>query len=111
MKISAKAFLGILLITVLASCENKSNQSNIEQDDRFIKFRDYFIESLWRISPSSAIYAGYHKYDSLLIAPSAENRERIVSEYKALGDSIKSFDEKKLSELNRIDLWMMRDQV
>ena len=111
MKNNRIPLLGIILITLFASCGNKTASKTNEEDAHFERFRDYFVESLWKISPSDAIYAGYHKFDSILIAPSAENREFAIKEYKALGDSIKMFDEKKLNELNRIDLWMMRDKV
>jgi len=111
MKINRITLLGILIISLLASCGSKKSPSVDSEDARFGKFRDYFIESLWRISPSEAIFSGNHKYDNVLIAPTAENRTKSLADYTSLGDSIKSFDEKKLSELNRIDLWMMKDKI
>ena len=83
MKNNRIPLLGIVLITLLASCGNKTAPKTNEVDAHFERFRDYFVESLWKISPSDAIYAGYHKYDSILIAPSAENREFAIKEYKA----------------------------
>ncbi len=111
MKINRIPLIAIVMISFFASCSNNSVKKSENEDAHFENFRDYFVESLWRISPSDAIYAGYHKYDSLLAAPTAENRQLALNEYKSLADSIKSFDEKKLSELNRIDLWMMRDKI
>lgn len=99
----------VIIITILNGCSSKIQENS--SDASFEKFREYYVESLWKISPSSAIYAGYHKYDSLLIIPNEENKKNTISYYNALMDSLKKFDESKLSDLNKIDLWMMRDNI
>lgn len=99
----------VIIITILNGCSSKKHENS--SDASFEKFREYYVESLWKISPSSAIYAGYHKYDSLLIIPNEENKKNTISYYNALMDSLKQFDESKLSDLNKIDLWMMRDNI
>ncbi len=107
-----KQIVGIFAIASLlfTSCSSPKTAGNGD-DARFEKFRDYYVNDLWKISPSSAIYAGYHNYDSILIAPTTQNRELADKAYEGLLDSLKGFDEQKLSDLNRIDLWMMRDNL
>lgn len=100
----------VISITVFTSCNSKKVATNSD-DSRFEKFREFYVNELWKISPSSAIYAGFHNYDSLLIAPTTQNRELADKAYEALLDSLKGFDEHKISDLNRIDLWMMRDNL
>jgi uncharacterized protein (DUF885 family) len=99
----------VIAIAIFSGCSPKKAAES--RDKAFESFRDYYVESLWKISPSSAIYAGYHKYDSLLIIPNEENKKNTIAYYNALMDSIKLFDESKLSDLNKIDLWMMRDNI
>jgi len=99
-------YISIFLV-LLTSCTTKKTDNSIDKD--FDNFKNYYVESLWKISPSSAIYAGFHKYDSLLIAPSQENRSIAVAQYKSLLDSLNAYDENQLSESNKIDLWMMKD--
>jgi len=99
-------YISIFLV-LLTSCTTKKTDNSIDKD--FDNFKNYYVESLWKISPSSAIYAGFHKYDSLLIAPSQENRSIAVAQYKSLLESLNAYDENQLSESNKIDLWMMKD--
>ena len=101
-------YISIFLV-LLTSCTTKKTDNSIDKD--FDNFKNYYVESLWKISPSSAIYAGFHKYDSLLIAPSQENRSIAVAQYKSLLDSLNAYDESQLSESNKIDLWMMKDNT
>jgi uncharacterized protein (DUF885 family) len=100
----------VIVVIILNGCSSNKKQ-DASNDASFEKFREYYVESLWKISPSSAIYAGYHKYDSLLIIPNDDNKKKTISYYNALMDSLKQFDESKLSDLNKIDLWMMRDNI
>jgi uncharacterized protein (DUF885 family) len=100
----------VIVVIILNGCSSNKKQE-ASNDASFEKFREYYVESLWKISPSSAIYAGYHKYDSLLIIPNDDNKKKTISYYNALMDSLKQFDESKLSDLNKIDLWMMRDNI
>jgi len=101
-------YISIFLV-LLTSCTTKKTDNSIDKD--FDNFKNYYVESLWKISPSSAIYAGFHKYDSLLIAPSQENRSIAVAQYKSLLDSLNAYNENQLSESNKIDLWMMKDNT
>jgi uncharacterized protein (DUF885 family) len=100
----------VVVVVILNGCSSNKKQE-ASNDASFEKFREYYVESLWKISPSSAIYAGFHQYDSLLIIPNDENKKNTISYYNALMDSLKQFDESKLSDLNKIDLWMMRDNI
>jgi len=101
-------YISIFLV-LLTSCTTKKTDNSIDKD--FDNFKNYYVETLWKISPSSAIYAGFHKYDSLLIAPSQENRSIAVAQYKSLLDSLNAYNENLLSESNKIDLWMMKDNT
>ncbi len=77
----------------------------------FKSFEDRFILEFWKQNPGWASYVGFHDYDSLLIAPTEENRLVEVAFCNAYLDSLKLFDESKLTKSELTDLMMIRDQL
>jgi hypothetical protein len=65
----------------------------------------------WKQNPGWASYVGYHDYDSLLIAPTNENRAAEVAFCKAYLDSLNGFDSSKLSKGQQTDLLMIKNQL
>ncbi len=101
----------IVSLIFFSACGTKNKSQTNGDDSRFEQFRDTYVNEMFRINPSMALNAGNHQYDSLLVLV---DEVSIADENKAWGvlmDSIKSFDESKLTDLNKIDLWMMRDYI
>ena len=106
-----KKLLLLCFVAALFSCKNNHEPQQATGDPSFEQFKNHFIEELWRLNPSWASSVGYHKYDSLLQIPTKENMETVMKAYDVLADSLQHFDENTLSAGNKIDLWMMRDQL
>lgn len=107
-----KLFVSILTISLLFSC-NKSTKSNEDKalDGKFDKYKDGFVTSLWKINPGWASGVGYHKYDSILSVPDA-NEEKIQLEFvNAQLDSLKQYNVDNLSDNNKTDFYMIKNQL
>ena len=107
-----KLFVPILAISLLISC-NKSTKSNEDKalDAKFDKYKDGFVTSLWKINPGWASGVGYHKYDSILSIPNA-SEEKIQLEFvNAQLDSLKQYDIENLSDNNKTDFQMIKNQL
>lgn len=82
-----------------------------DADNVFDAYKARFVDALWKQYPGWASSQGYHRYDSVLTIPDAAAREAEVAFSRANLDSLKAFDEDKLSDNNRTDLRMMRDAM
>ncbi len=94
------------------SCGEKSNTETIvNQDDSFNKYKEQFIEDLWKQYPGWASSQGYHKYDSVLVIPNAAARENELAFCKANLDSLKKFELNNLSDNNKTDFHLIENQL
>jgi uncharacterized protein (DUF885 family) len=107
-----KLFVSIFAITLLFSC-NKSTKSNADKalDRKFDKYKDGFVTDLWKINPGWASGVGYHKLDSLLIVPDATEEKRQLDFANAQLDSLKQFNAEDLSDNNKTDFQMIKNQL
>ncbi len=96
---------------LLSACGSKTVVDQSTEDEKFGVFKNYFVEQFFQISPSAALFAGRHDFDSVLQIPSKGLIEKQTADYLALLDSMGSYDETKLSDANRIDYKMIRDQI
>lgn len=105
----------LLAIGIFAgSCNNQQNKKesmNNSNDAAFDSYKERFVEALWQQYPGWASSVGYHKYDNVLIVPDAAAREREISFCKGQLDSLQQFDDNSLSDNNKIDKAMMRNQL
>ena len=91
-----KTIASLLCITMLFACNNDKKTEPMETaslDSKFEKYKNTFIEEIWRLNPSWATGSGYHKYDSVLEIPNEKSRISKLNAYSALIDNIKSYDE------------------
>lgn len=107
-----KLFVSFFAITLLFSC-NKSTKSNGDKDldKKFDQYKDGFVTDLWKINPGWASAVGYHKLDSLLIVPDATEEKRQIDFANAQLDSLKQFNIEDLSDNNKTDLQMIKNQL
>ncbi|MBS1780752.1 MAG: DUF885 domain-containing protein [Bacteroidetes bacterium] len=105
----------LLAIGIFAgSCNNQQNKKesmNNSNDAAFDSYKERFVEALWQQYPGWASSVGYHKYDSILIVPDAAARNKEIAFCKGQLDSLKQFDDNGLSDNNKIDKAMMRNQL
>lgn len=107
-----KLFVSIFAITLLFSC-NKSTKSNEDKalDGKFDKYKDGFVTALWEINPGWASGVGYHKYDSILSIYDANEEKRQLDFVNAQLDSLKQFNVENLSDNNKTDFQMIKNQL
>lgn len=104
----------IILLAASIGCKTPAEQTgsdNAALNDRFNKYKETFIEELWKMYPNWASGAGYHKYDDQLIVLSEERLKQEISFNKAHLDSLKSYDPEKLVANNRTDYFLIENQL
>jgi uncharacterized protein (DUF885 family) len=105
-----KTVVWILVFAALHSCKRTPPES-ASPDEAFNRYKESFIEDLWKHFPVWASSVGYHNYDSVLIVPDNSSREAELAFVKTHLDSLGKIDEKSLSDNNRTDYLMIRDQL
>ncbi|MDR6763485.1 uncharacterized protein (DUF885 family) [Flavobacterium sp. 2755] len=105
-----KIFISICAVTLLFSC-NKSNKADNSLDQKFDRYKEGFITSLWKVYPGWASNVGYHKLDSILLIPNAAEEKRQLDFANAQLDSLKQYDIQSLSDNNKTDFHMIKNQL
>lgn len=110
-----KIFFVFIFIGSLSSCGNGTKTTEAKNvmtaDPAFDRYKEYFIEELWKVYPGWASSQGYHKYDSILVIPNEAARAKELAFAKANLDSLKSFDINGLSDNNKTDYYMIENQL
>ncbi|MGO4773053.1 DUF885 domain-containing protein [Flavobacterium sp. W22_SRS_FK3] len=105
-----KLFVSIITITLLFSC-NKSTKFNEILDKKFDSYKDGFVTDLWQLYPGWASAVGYHKLDSVLVTPNAEADKKQLDFVNKQLDSLKQYDVESLSDKNKTDYHMIKNQL
>ena len=104
-----------LLALAAASCSQadkpETTGAATAADARFDAFKGQFIEALWQHNPEAAMYAGYHKYDSLLVIPDAARRRQEAAFSQQYLAAMSRFALDSLSPNNQIDLRLLRNEL
>lgn len=113
-----RIILPVVLATFVWSCSgdgsvstgsNEANNGNA--DNSFDRYKESFVEQLWKVYPDWATAMGYHKYDSVLPIPNSATREMQLAFVHAHLDSLKNFKPEELSSANEIDYHLIEDQL
>ena len=108
-----KLFLAAILGFTIISCSNNANSNNTAADAnaKFDRYKENFIESLWKLYPGWASGVGYHKYDSLLVIPDEAMRNSELAFSKANLDSLAQFKQDELNDNNKTDYILIENQL
>ena len=110
-----KFILASIVSISLFSCANKQQKetakSVTDMNPKFDRYKEQFIEDLWKVYPGWASSQGYHKYDSVLIVPTDESRAKELAFSKSNLDSLKTYDLNSLSDNNKTDYYMIENQL
>ena len=98
-----KLFLAIVLLTFFG-CSNND-------DEHFDAFKNNFVTNLWVQFPEWASSQGYHKFDDKLSIPNGENRKKQLDFTNKYNDSLMDFDIEKLSDNNKTDFYLIKNQL
>jgi len=100
----------ILLFVFLSTSLLLSGKDN--EDEKFKKTLETYLDGLWKFYPTSATLAGYHKYDGLLenlSGKSIEKRHEALDEFNQ--EFVAKVDKTKLSPEIQIDHEMILDAL
>ncbi|GGI90999.1 DUF885 domain-containing protein [Shewanella gelidii] len=107
-----KTKLALMLVAALAgtsACQMNSPQEPtnlVKQTPATQGFSDFslqFIDSLWTISPTWALYSGYHKYDGQLQIPDRQSRFEQLAFIDKQQQLLTQFEPDSLDVKSRID--------
>ena len=107
-----KLILPILSLVLLSSCNKNQKSAEVRDDNKkFDQYKDRFITSMWGFFPDWAASQGYHKLDSVLVVPDSNSRKKILDFAHANLDSLKNYSLENLSDNNKTDFHMVKNQV
>ena len=113
--IFSKLFIAVALVTAaLTGCkkEGAGGGPMLGKDDAaFAIYENSFLDALWKQNPDWATSVGYHKYDSVLLIPNEQSRQKAIEFARLQADSLSRFEVNSLTEANRIDYKMMQNQL
>jgi uncharacterized protein (DUF885 family) len=105
------SFLFLAGLIVGCKKDDSVNPQSLKDNDAFTLYEQSFLDGLWKLNPDWATQEGYHKYDSLLLAPSNKNRDKQLDFAKLQLDSLSRYDVTTLSEENQIDYHLIQNQM
>jgi uncharacterized protein (DUF885 family) len=110
LKTMKKVIFYFSLSLLIFSCSNKQKRTEAtDLNAKFDRYKAQFVEELWKLNPEWASSQGYHKYDSILLIPTAEN-DRVQIEFAENQlDSLQNYPLNQLSDTNKTDLQMMQN--
>ncbi len=108
MKFKTSKFLLLFFAILILSCYKKSA---IESNKKFEIYKKTFVENLWKTYPEWASSQGFHKYDSELKIPNASYRKEQLQFSNSNLDSLKNYDLESLSNNNKTDFQMIKNQL
>jgi uncharacterized protein (DUF885 family) len=107
-----KLILPFLLLVLVSSCTKSTKSADtVDYNKKFDQYKDRFITSFWELNPDWAATQGYHKLDSLLIVPNSESHKNQLDFANANLDSLKNYSVENLSDNNKTDFYMIKNQL
>lgn len=109
--------LSVVGVSLFYSCGNNpvnqkiSNPSAADLDKSFDRYKEAFIEDMWKLYPGWASSMGYHKYDSVLVVPDESFHQKEIAFANQNLDSLKKFDISKLSSSNTTDFHILENAL
>ncbi|MFB2653967.1 DUF885 domain-containing protein [Shewanella seohaensis] len=114
MKKTAISLAILLSLTGLAGCQSQSTQASADttkssavsadvKTSAFAQFSQTFIDDLWQLAPTWALYSGKHVNDGYLEIPNEASRVKTLAFVKAQQAKLKQFELKSLSSNETID--------
>lgn len=80
-------------------------------DERFNQYKEQFIQQMWTVYPAWASSVGFHRYDTALVIPNEASRRKELEFCKRNLSVLRSFKQDELSDLNKIDLHLIENQL
>ena len=98
----------VSIILLFASCKK---METVRTDKDFDIYKEQFVKELWKLNPGWASSQGYHNYDSVLTITNDAEMKKQLDFSNAHLDSLKTFSLDKLSDNNKTDLYLIKNQL
>lgn len=106
--------LGLAAVLTAPACQRQSDHDTAQAspaDIGFDRYKERFIDSLWYYNPGWASSQGFHKYDAVLVLPTAARRQ-VENQAAARGlRELRGFAFDSLSPHNQTDYLLMVNQL
>ncbi len=102
-----KIIFPFLITFLFLNCKSK----NENLDKKFDTYKAIFVEQLWKTYPEWASSQGFHKYDSIIKIPNESYRKEQLQFANSNLDSLKNYPLENLSENNKTDFQMIKNQL
>jgi uncharacterized protein (DUF885 family) len=100
-----------IIVFVLFNTGLLLSQQN-EEDGKFQKLMEEFLDAIWKFQPTAGTMAGFHKYDNKLEDFSERNLEKRLEELDGFNqDLVTKVDRTKMSPEFQIDHEMLMDAL
>src|SRR4051812_22054947 len=103
-----------MFIFFFTACKKDSSvapQQGSMDDVAFNAYETHFLDEFWKLNPDWATSVGYHKYDSVLLIPTKQNREKLLTFTKIQLDSLGRYNPATFLEANKMDYTMIQNQM
>jgi hypothetical protein len=105
-----KKIVFLIGICLLVSCKKKA-ENTTDVNANFDKYKTEFITNMSKLYPEWAAYQGNHAFDSLLVIPNKKNRNMQLQFANSNLDSLKKFAINDLNDSNKIDSYLIKNQL
>jgi hypothetical protein len=105
-----KKIVFVIGICLLVSCKKKA-ENTTDLNANFDKYKTEFITNMSKLYPEWAAYQGNHAFDSLLVIPNKKNRKMQLQFANSNLDSLKKFAINDLNDSNKIDSYLIKNQL
>lgn len=106
-----KLFICICVAAALISCDKTKKGEDKALDKKFEDYKTRFVTNLWEVYPGWASGVGYHKFDDVLRIPNEAENKKQLDFAKTQLDSLKQYDIESLSDKNKTDFYMIKNQL
>lgn len=116
-KLSIIAILVASSVGLLAGCANQTTtastavETTAQQTISFKQASDLFIEDLWALSPTWALYEGYTKYAHVLPIPDESEDKKTLAFIEKQRKRFAAFDLNKLSGNEKTDYYLIQNRL
>jgi len=103
-----------LFASFLIGCKKDSSvgpMSGSVDDAAFNAYEQKFLDEFWKLNPDWATGVGYHKYDSVLLVPNKQNREKLLKFVKVQLDSLGRYNPSVFLPTNKMDYAILQNQM
>jgi len=102
----------IILVVVLSLLLAIATANANPNDDEFEKIAKDYSENYLSSHPEFATELGDHRFDGILTDYSQETRARMLANAKQVREALRKFDDyKQLTDVNQVDVRILRDNV